>query len=131
MKKLLSIVLLTVFVLSVLGVRVSLHHCMGKNSFTLFEITFNKECKCEHSKSTHKPACCHDKTFSFEKNDDPFVLSGKICSVKQVVLSDFFHFSSIELTQIQQKVLNSTDLAHAPPEARGVKLNSLFCIFRI
>ena len=129
MKKLLSILLVSVFTLSTLGLQVSVHHCMGKDSYSIFGLDINKHCKCKHNSKGHKPSCCNDTTLSFVSTEDPFT-SNKTISFQNFSCVSFLKASYLLLSLTPYKNLFTSEVAHAPPE-RSTDLSSLFCIFRI
>lgn len=130
MKKLLIILLAFFFTLSAIGVEVTVHHCMGKTSLTVFGVDFNKHCKCKHEDESHKSRCCNNHTVTFKAAVDPFTSPFKTISFQQVLIDKLFvkaHdlFLAPSLSNVQ-----TIAFAHAPPE-RATSFTTLFCVYRI
>ncbi len=72
LKKITSILIAFIYLATVAGVTLSLHHCQGNTSYTLLGITFNKTCKCPHANAMHVPKCCNNKTLVLQNYSDGF-----------------------------------------------------------
>lgn len=130
MKKILSFILLAFFSLSTFGLQVSVHHCKGKDSYSIFGFDINKHCKCSHTASGHKPKCCNNETFTFQSNDDPFTSSNKTIAFQQFSIEKYLSAKEFQLVSLPQQHTSFSIIAHAPPE-KNIQRSSLFCIFRI
>lgn len=130
MKKLLAIFLTVFFCLSAIGVEVTVHRCMGKVSYTVFGIDFNKHCKCKHEDESHKSRCCNTHTISFKAPQSPFTSPFKSISFQQVLIDKIFLKEQNLFSVPLLNTTRQTAFAHAPPE-RGTSLNTLFCVYRI
>ncbi len=72
LKKLSSIILIFIYLITISGASLSIHHCMGRTSFTLLGITINKTCKCTHQSEKHSSKCCDNKKVVIKNTGDNF-----------------------------------------------------------
>jgi hypothetical protein len=126
MKKLLSLFLLVFFSLSAIGVQVSVHHCMGKTSFTIFGIDFNKDCNCKHQDKSHQSRCCNNHTFNIKALQDSYESSYKIISFKPVSLDKLFVKAQNLFCPLSLSINLRSAFTHPV-----IDINTLFCVFRI
>ncbi len=130
MKKVFTIFLTIIFSLSAIGVQVTVHHCMGKTSFSVFGVDLNKHCKCKHEDETHKSRCCNSHTVTFKAPQDPYTSPYTIVSFQQVLIDKMFVKAHDLFLAPSSSNVQTLAFAHAPPE-RGTSLNTLFCVYRI
>lgn len=99
MKKIFAIAFLHLYLFSIIGLSMNVHHCAGKTSYTIFEIDFNKLCNCQHSLEEHSSDCCHDdqvavKAIDSDKISNKTIAFNKIYTPYLVALfSDNIHIN--------------------------------------
>ncbi len=104
---------------------------MGKNSYTILGIDFNKNCKCKHENEEHKSKCCDTKTVFVKAEQNNYRTPSTIISFQKLSFNIFF----LPKTQPIQ-ILKSTqsiavfNISHSPPNS-GIPINTLLCTFRI
>jgi hypothetical protein len=82
MLRVFSLVLSTYFIFGQIGVELSLHHCMGQTSYTLFGIEFHQTCTCDHDINGGMDHCCHSEKVTLKvKTDDPVQTPSSFLSI--------------------------------------------------
>lgn len=117
LKKISSILLSFIYLVTITGMSLSIHHCQGKTAFTFLGVTINKTCKCTHTDTRHSSKCCNNKKIVVEKNNTDNFYPKESIEVK-FVSSQFvdinypcFHFL------VNNEVFNFTSYnLKAPPE---------------
>ncbi len=131
MKKALALFFIFIFSLSIIGIQVSVHHCMGKNAYTILGIDFNKSCKCRHSNEEHKSKCCDTKKITVKAEQNNYRTPSTIISFQKLSFNIFFlpKTQPIQILKCTQPIA-IFDVNHSPPNI-GVPINTLFCTYRI
>ena len=129
MKKLLSAIIIIVYVSMSCGVIINLHYCMGRyQSFDLYASGKNECGKC--GMPTDKPhGCCKDEVKIVKLQDDQnkATISYNIKNIDAPVMipSDFIAASPITTDKLQKQE------DHEPPGLSGQDMNLHNCVFRI
>lgn len=128
MRKVSAILLTFIYLVTIVGMSVSVHHCQGKTSFTFLGLTINKTCKCKHTDVEHSTKCCNNKKLVIKNNSDNF--SPKESIEVKLVSSQFidinypcFHFI------VNNDVFNFTSYnIKAPPD---ISFSPLYLVNRV
>jgi hypothetical protein len=75
MKRILTLTFLCLYLLSLVGLNVNVHHCAGKSSYQFFGINLNNDCDCEHESIKHTSSCCHNEQVVIKGNDTNQIVS--------------------------------------------------------
>ncbi len=99
MRKVSSILLIFIYLVTITGISLTIHNCQGKTAYTFLGITLNKTCKCSHGKAKHSSNCCNNKKIVVEKNNTDNFAPKESVEVKLVtfyigVKDDFIVLSS-------------------------------------
>lgn len=113
-----------------MGIQITVHKCMGKTSYTVFGIDFNKNCKCKHNNQKHKSSCCNKKHVLVKTINDGLTAVTKTISPQKISVDSFVISASYLLQSPYYSTVNSTSFNHSPPDW-GVPLNTLHCVSRI
>ena len=129
MKKVVSIILLFLYMIPVIGINASVHYCGGKIASVSFGAEKAQKCACGSKKM--KKNCCKDKEFSFKlKDSQQKTQQVTLNFFKTVDSHSFLIYASIFLYQsfvIQKEFYN----AHHPPNHIKPSLYILHQVFRI
>lgn len=72
LKKISSILLSFIYLVTITGMSLSVHHCQGKTAYTFLGVAINKTCKCTHTDVKHSSKCCNNKKIVIKNNTDNF-----------------------------------------------------------
>lgn len=75
MKRIFTITFLNLYLLSLVGLSVNVHHCSGQNSYQIFGININNDCECEHQDEKHSSSCCHNEQIEIKSIDNNQIIS--------------------------------------------------------
>ena len=128
MKKLLSILLLTIYSVATFGMSVKQLYCCG--NLKSVSISINIADKEKNEKQTKNNGCCKTKYHSFKVKDNHITSNKIILTEKQFVY--IFNYP-VALTSIifPNSTPDSFNTIHGPLFSSGVPLYVYNCIFRI
>ncbi len=61
MKALISFFLIFSHLFSTVGFSMEVHECAGEKSYSVFGLSLNSLCECDHESINHDDSCCRDK----------------------------------------------------------------------
>lgn len=70
MKRILIIAFLNLYLLSLVGLSVNVHHCAGQISYQIFGLSTNNGCDCDHQNKNHTSSCCHNEQIEIKSIDN-------------------------------------------------------------
>jgi len=86
LKRILSISFSLIYLLTTVGISLSIHQCQGKTSYSVLGFNINKTCQCSHIDVIHQSKCCNTKKITLEKNNTDNFSPKTSC---QIFLSGF------------------------------------------
>jgi len=131
MKKTIVIFLVLMHLLTVVGISMNVHFCMGKTSITIAGIEIHKSCKCKHDEKKHSKKCCNNKDASVKADYSKDKSSVKTVTVNKVFATDIFTLNSFSyifnIQNVNTFVITNkgSPPKHSPPL---FLLNSVFLI---
>ncbi len=124
-------ILLFIYLISISGAEITVHHCSGKSSYSFCGFALNQSCKCAITSESHRSACCHNHKISIKESGDKFTpkiyqaLKSKdvkcLCVNERKGVPEIVYAGSVKLPQY----------ADAPPDIAEDPLYILFRVFRI
>lgn len=129
MKKLLSSIMIIVYVTLSCGVMINQHYCMGRyQSFDLYSSVKNECGKCGMPmEDSH--GCCKDQVkivkIQNDQNSSTITYNFKAVESPALIPSDFIAASAISPNKLQKEE------NHIPPELSDQDVHLLNCVFRI
>ena len=136
MKKLLSIVLLFLFLITNSGIAVTAHWCCGELSSIHFIAADKHRCTCGDNGSCDNKAmesgCCKDKTTTLNANEKNDVAKAADFELK-VTTPDITFIPVNHIEVLSTVIFHNTvsDFYHPPPPNHSVPLYLLDKVFRI
>lgn len=124
MKKFIVAILAIIYLTVTSGVAMSIHYCMGKVASVDLMHTGNK---C--GMTTDGKGCCKDEFKMVKLEDSHKLISNDIkiySPISSIGNAQIFDDTKFSLSGIKTEYNN-----HSPPEATGISLNILYCVFRI
>lgn len=127
LKKIIVILLASLYSLGIVNVSVSLHFCGGEFEYvTLFRAKEKKSC-CGDVPPQH--GCCTDKLIKYKVDDQQLC---KTILLSTIDFSDHVLESTINFVQtIVYPVEDIYEVSHSPPLISSVKLHILNCVYLI
>ncbi len=98
MKKVYTIALLHLYLLSVVGLSMNVHSCGGETSHEIFGLSFSEQCCCDHENHEHSADCCHDENVLVKAIDNDKIHS------KTIILTENSNFVFTGLLYTETKV---------------------------
>lgn len=109
----------------------NIHKCGEDVSYSIFGISLNENCTCDHSNNTHENECCKDKKITIKANSSDKILkkefSLKKFELKDIVLSPIYIIQGETnlFSEYVSLIENEFPPCHSPP------LFILYRVFRI
>ncbi|MEN9599495.1 MAG: hypothetical protein RL596_1814 [Bacteroidota bacterium] len=132
MKKLLLILILAAYTVSVSGASVEFHFCMGKYAgSSFFKLSHSNEVGCGIcGMKVQKSSCCHDKTAYLKLKTDHQVVENYVSDLHQfeAILPNNFESIASTFQLIPSTLLHRSN---APPNKGSTSLNILYSVFLI
>ena len=130
MKKIVALLLLTIYSFTTVGATIHMHYCMNKLIGSSLYHSKEKSCeKCGMHKSATK-GCCKDEhkfiKLEREHNQTLPLISATFFNTP-IVLPQFFTYNLVPVSLI----IETYPASNAPPDIVGQKLYILNCIYRI
>lgn len=128
MKKIVVILLISIYALATMGFSLKQFYCCGKLQSITVSIT--NDIKQKSGKGTEKSGCCDNK-YQFFKVKDKYIAADDICSpVKHIIDLHSFTPSFHDITLASPK-FTLANRSNAPPLHAGVSNYIYNCILRI
>jgi hypothetical protein len=131
-KKLLLILILAAYTVSVSGASVEFHFCMGKYAgSSFFKLSHSEDAECGVCGMTSKKSsCCHDKTEYLKLKTDHQVVESYVSDFQpfEATLPSYF-VSTTSTFQLTPATLFPR--SNAPPNKGATSLNILYSVFLI
>lgn len=121
MRKVSSLLIMFVYLVSISGTSVSIHHCQGKTSYSFLGLTINKTCKCTHQDTKHSSRCCNNKKLIVKDAGDKF--GPKTCLEFKLLVDPFKkpEFLEVSFEKTDNPVIALYNI-EAPPDISSLPL---------
>jgi hypothetical protein len=115
MKRIVSIIILVLYIIPVIGINLSLHYCGGKITSVSFNAKNKGSCSCKSQ--VMKKGCCQNKEISIKQTSDQD--KAPECYLSQVNLIHFLDYlsSAFSFLYFQPSFIsNQLYCSHHPPD---------------